>query len=88
MEQPKIRVTKLIYIHKKNLVFTSKIDPKKVKEISKNFDPEKYEPSIGFMKDGKVIITDGNHRAKALISRKNDYIPFRDNYLAIFHKTD
>lgn len=76
MEKPPRRVTKLIYIHKNNLIFTSVIDTKKVNKIAKEFKPELYQPSIGYMKDCKVIITDGNHRAKALIKRGSDYIPF------------
>lgn len=76
MQKPPLRATKLVYIHKNNLIFTSKIDAKKVKKISEEFKPELYQPSIGYLKDGKVTITDGNHRAKALIKRGNDYIPF------------
>jgi hypothetical protein len=47
MEKPPRRVTKLIYIHKNNLIFTSEIDTKKVNKIAKEFKPELYQPSIG-----------------------------------------
>lgn len=70
------RYTSLIYIQKDRLVFTSKIITKKVNDIANNFDPKLYTPSTGFLKNGVVTITDGNHRAKALIKRGEDFIPF------------
>lgn len=72
----KPRYTSLIYIQKDRLVFTSDISTKKVNQIADNFDPKLYTPSTGFLKNGKVTITDGNHRAKALIKRGEDFIPF------------
>lgn len=72
----KPRYTSLVYIQKDRLIFTSKIITKKVNDIADNFDPKLYTPSTGFLKNGMVTITDGNHRAKALIKRGEDFIPF------------
>lgn len=76
MKKPPIRATQLIYIQKDRLIFTSNLDEKKIKKIVEEFDPKLYQPSTGYLQDGKVTISDGNHRAKALIERGEDFVPF------------
>ena len=75
MKKPPLRATQIVYIQKDRLIFTSDLDQKKIDKIDSEFDAKLFLPPTGHLTEGKVILTDGNHRSKALIQRGEDFIP-------------
>lgn len=69
------RIAEVVMLKPDRIVFTSTIIKRKVREIAENFDHKKFFPVQVFF-DGKgYILTDGNHRTKALIKMGEPYIP-------------
>jgi hypothetical protein len=66
----------MVMIHKDKLIFgNTKTDKWLVKEIAERYDPEQFTPISCYWTGEGFIITDGNHRAQALIQRGEELVP-------------
>ena len=69
-------VKELVMLNLKKIVFTNnRLSISKLDYLKNNFDMKKLEPVSVFCKDGKFVLTDGNHRCKTLLDRGELLVP-------------